>query len=146
MIQIKNLNKISQFSKLNFRFEIWIYLVSHVIQKLHDEFQVNESVCIAKFEQQCVITIIKIFENEPKFRWLDEKIFHCTCQLYSNTFNDRCTLKAQAITSNVLRFFSKYFLHRQHNRYIGFALYTISLILVSYISLKCLSHPPYDRS
>ena len=41
---------------------------------MHDEFQVNESVCIAKFEQQCVITIIKIFENEPKFWWLDEKI------------------------------------------------------------------------
>ena len=47
--------------------------MSHVIQKLHDGFQVNESMCIAKFEQQCVITIIKIFENEPKFRWLDEK-------------------------------------------------------------------------
>ena len=43
--------------------------------KMHDGFKVNESVCIAKFEQQCVITIIKIFENEPKFRWLDEKCF-----------------------------------------------------------------------
>ena len=76
MIQIKNFNKVSQFSQLNFRFEIWIYLVSHVIQKLHDGIQVNESVCITKFEQQCVITIIKIFENEPKFRWSDEKIFY----------------------------------------------------------------------
>ena len=76
MIQIKNFNKVSQFSQLNFRFEIWTYLVSHVIQKLHDWFQVNESVCIAKFEQQCVIAIIKIFENEPKFRWSDEKIFY----------------------------------------------------------------------
>ena len=43
---------------------------------MHDGFKVNESVCIAKFEQQCVITIIKIFENEPKFRWLDKKILY----------------------------------------------------------------------
>ena len=50
--------------------------MSHVIQKLHDGFQVNESVCIAKFEQQCVITIIKISENEPKFQWLDQKTFY----------------------------------------------------------------------
>ena len=132
MIQIKNFNKVSQFSQLNFRFEIWIYLVSHVIQKLHDGIQVNESVCITKFEQQCVITIIKIFENEPKFRWSDEKIFcyYFLCQFYSNTFNDHCILRAQAITFHLLRFFSKYFLHRQHNRYIGFALYTNSLILI----------------
>ena len=62
---------------------------------MHDEFQVNESVCIAKFEQHCVITIIKTFENEPKFWWLDEKYRIITCQFYSYAFNDRCTLKAQ---------------------------------------------------
>ena len=67
----------SQFSKFNFRFEVWIYLVWYVIQKTHDEFKANESVCIAKFEQQYVITIMKIFENEPKSRWLDEKMFYC---------------------------------------------------------------------
>ena len=33
---------------------------------MHDGFKANESVCLAKFEQQCVITIIEIFENEPK--------------------------------------------------------------------------------
>ena len=68
--------KFPQFSKLNFRFEVSIYLVSHVIQKMHDGFKMNESVCITKFEQRYVITIIKIFENEPKSRWLDEKIFY----------------------------------------------------------------------
>ena len=67
----------SQFSKFNFRFEVWIYLVWYVIQKTHDEFKANESVCIAKFEQQYVITIMKIFENEPKSWWLDEKMFYC---------------------------------------------------------------------
>ena len=41
---------------------------------MHDGFKVNESVCVAKFEQQYVIKIIKIFENEPKSRWLEEKI------------------------------------------------------------------------
>ena len=43
---------------------------------MHDGFKVNESLCIAKFEQQCVIMVIKIFENKPKFQWLDEKIFY----------------------------------------------------------------------
>ena len=43
---------------------------------MHDGFKVNESVCIAKFEQQCVIKIIKIIEKEPNSRWLDEKIFY----------------------------------------------------------------------
>ena len=66
----------SQFSKLDFRFEVWIYLVSCVIQKMHDGFKINESVCIAKYEQQRLITIMKIFENKPKSRWLDEKIFY----------------------------------------------------------------------
>ena len=42
---------------------------------MHDGFKVTESVCISKFEQQCVIAIMKIFENEPESRWLDEKIF-----------------------------------------------------------------------
>ena len=58
LIQIKNFNKVSQFLKLNFRFEVWIYLVSHVIQKMHDGFEVNESVWI------------------NKFRWLDKKVFY----------------------------------------------------------------------
>ena len=43
-------------------------------KKILVEFKVNESVCIAKFEQHYVITIIKIFESEPKSRWLNEKI------------------------------------------------------------------------
>ena len=43
---------------------------------MYDGFKVNKSVCTAKLEQQCVITIMKIFENEPKFQWLDEKIFY----------------------------------------------------------------------
>ena len=43
---------------------------------MYDGCTVNESVCIAKFEQQRVITIIKIFGNEPKFWWLDEKMFY----------------------------------------------------------------------
>ena len=34
-------------------------------------------------------------------------------------------LKAQAITPHLLRFFSKYFLHRQHSRYVRVAIYTI---------------------
>ena len=42
---------------------------------MHDGFKVNESMCIAKFCQQYYITIIKIFQNEPKSRWLDEEIF-----------------------------------------------------------------------
>ena len=33
---------------------------------MHDGFKVNEPVCIVKFEQQYVITIVKVFENEPK--------------------------------------------------------------------------------
>ena len=65
-----------------------MYLVSNVIQKIHVGFKVNESVCIAKFEQQY---LIKIFENEPKSRWLDEKISYYSMSVYSNTFNDRCT-------------------------------------------------------
>ena len=32
---------------------------------MHDGFKVNEPMCIAKFEQQYVITIVKVFENEP---------------------------------------------------------------------------------
>ena len=51
-------------------------LAWNVIQKMYDGCTVNESVCIAKFEQQRVITIIKIFGNEPKFWWLDEKMFY----------------------------------------------------------------------
>ena len=43
---------------------------------MHDGFKVNESVCIAGFEQQYIITNIKIFENKPKYWWLDEKLFH----------------------------------------------------------------------
>ena len=43
---------------------------------MHDWFKVNESVCIAKSEQQYVITIIKIFENEPKSRRLDGIAFY----------------------------------------------------------------------
>ena len=31
---------------------------------------------MAKFEQQCVIKIIEIFEDESKSWWLDEKIFY----------------------------------------------------------------------
>ena len=89
LIQAKNFIKVSQFSKLNFRFEVWIYLVSNVIQKTHDGFKVNESVCIA--EQQYVITIIKIFENKPKLWQLDGKIFCYYMSVYCNTFNDRCT-------------------------------------------------------
>ena len=58
MTQIKNFNKVSQFSKLNFRFEVWIYLVAHVTQKMHDVFKINEIVWIRKFP------------------WLDEKILH----------------------------------------------------------------------
>ena len=45
-------------------------------KKMHDWFKVNESMCIAKFEQRYVITIIRIFENEPKSRRLDEKTFY----------------------------------------------------------------------
>ena len=48
---------------------------------MHDGFKVNESAGIAKFEQQCVIKIMKIFENEPKSWWLDEKMF-CYCMLF----------------------------------------------------------------
>ena len=33
-------------------------------------------------------------------------------------------LKSQAISSRLLHFFSKYFLHRQRNRYIEVAIYT----------------------
>ena len=43
---------------------------------MHDWFKVNESMCIAKSEQRYVITIIRIFENEPKSRRLDEKTFY----------------------------------------------------------------------
>ena len=43
---------------------------------MHDEFKVNEFVCIAEFQQQHFIKIIQIFENESKSRWLDEKIFY----------------------------------------------------------------------
>ena len=39
-------------------------------------------------------------------------------------------LKAQAITPRFLRFFSKYFWLRRHNRYIGVAVYINSLILI----------------
>ena len=54
---------------------------------------------------------------------------------YSKTFNDRCTfLKAQAITPHLFYFFRKYFLHRQHNRYIGFAIY-LSIYLFIYLSI-----------
>ena len=49
-IQAKNFSKCSQFSKLNFRIEVWIYFVSNVIQKKHDWFKVNESVSVAKSE------------------------------------------------------------------------------------------------
>ena len=45
-------------------------------QKMHDGSEINKSVCIAKFEQQCAITIINIFESKPKSRWLHEKIFY----------------------------------------------------------------------
>lgn len=45
-------------------------------QKMHDVSEINKSVCIAKFEQQCAITIINIFESKPKSRWLHEKIFY----------------------------------------------------------------------
>ena len=65
-----------------------------------------------------------------------KKYFIIICQFYSNTFNDTCALKAQVITFHFLRFFSKYFLNRQHNRYIGFAIYIISLILIKYICLN----------
>ena len=50
---------------------------------MHDVFKMDESVCVAKFEQQCVVTVIKIIENEPKSRWLDQKYFIITCQFYS---------------------------------------------------------------
>ena len=46
--------------------------------------------------------------------------------------------------------FNNFSLHRQHNRYIGVATYTNSLILIYYIGLKCFSrteyHPPFDWS
>ena len=41
---------------------------------MHDVFKMDESVCVAKFEQQCVVTVIKIIENEPKSRWLIKNI------------------------------------------------------------------------
>ena len=43
---------------------------------MHDWFKVNESVGITKSEQQYVITIIKIFQNEPKPQRLDGKAFY----------------------------------------------------------------------
>ena len=54
---------------------------------MHDGFKVNEPVCIAKSEQQYVLTIIKIFENEPKSQWLDGNMFIITCHFYSDIFN-----------------------------------------------------------
>ena len=53
-----------------------------------------------------------------------EKILHVSFIL------KHLMIAAQAITPHLLRYFSKYFLHRQHNRYIRFALYTNSLILI----------------
>ena len=79
---------------------------------MHDGFKVNESVCIAKFEQHCFKTIMKIFENEPKSWWLDEKTFYYY-------------MSHVAITPYLLCFFSKYFLHHQQNRYVGVAKYAI---------------------
>ena len=38
--------------------------------------------------------------------------------------------KAQAITSRLLQFFSKYFLHCQLNEYVRVAIYTYSLIVM----------------
>ena len=43
---------------------------------MHDGFKVHESMCIAKCEHEYVVTIIKIFENEPKSQRLDEKMFY----------------------------------------------------------------------
>ena len=65
--------------------------------------------CIAKFEQQCVVTIIKIIENEPKSRWLDEKILLHVSFILTHLTIAVPFLKAQAITTHLLRIFSKYF-------------------------------------
>ena len=75
---------------------------------MHDGFKVTESVCIAKFEQQCVIAIMKIFENEPESRWLDEKIFYYYANFIFNTFNDRCTFckRTSYIMPHLLRLIS----------------------------------------
>ena len=149
MIQVKNFNKVSQFSKLIFRFEVWIYLVSHDIQKVHDEFKVNECVRLSKFEQQYVSNYHNIWKRTqiPVVRWKNILLLHSSFLLIHSMIAAPF-LKSQAITLRLLRFFSKYFLHCQYNRYIGVAIYTNSLILIWYICWKYLSHrkyhPPYD--
>ena len=102
--------KFPQFSKLNFRFEVSIYLVSHVIQKMHDGFKMNESVCVTKFEQRYVITVSKYLKTNPNHGGQMKKQFIIRCQFYCNTFNDRCVfLKSTSYYAPLIALFSKYF-------------------------------------
>ena len=96
---------------------------------MHYGVKVNESVCIAKFEQQYVITIIKTFGKKPHSRWLDGRYFIISFIL-THLMIAASFLKEQAITPRLLRFFSKYFLYRKQSRYIGVAIYANSLILI----------------
>ena len=71
---------------------------------------------------------MKIFENVPKSQWLDEKniiLLHVTF-IVTHLMIAAPFLKAQTSMPHLLlRFFSKYFLHRQHNWYVRVAIYTI---------------------
>ena len=151
LIQVKNFNEGSQFWKLNFRFEVWIYLVSNVIQKMHDGFKMNESVWMVEYEQQYVNNYQNIWKRPqiPMVRWKSIFLLHFSFIL-THLMIAVPFLKAQAIMLRLLCFSSKHFLHCQHNRHIRVAIYTNSLILVYRTCLKCLSHrechPPYDRS
>ena len=57
------------------------------LSKMHEEFKVNESVCMPNTEQQFIITIIKIFENEPKSRRLHGKMFYYYMSVHSDILN-----------------------------------------------------------
>ena len=73
---------IQQESLTNF---IWL------IMKCILAFKGNESMCVAKSELQCVITIIKIFDNKSKSRRLGGKIFHFYKPVLLWYFNYHCT-------------------------------------------------------
>ena len=110
-------------------------------------FKVNECVRISKSEQQYVSNYHNIWKRTqiPVVIWKNILLLHSGFLLIHSMI---ASLKSEAITLRLLRFFSKYVLHFQYNRYIGVARYTNSLILIWYICLKYLSHgeyhPPYD--
>ena len=113
-----------QNSILGLKFEYIFSITCH--SKTAWWFQVNESVCIAKFEQQCDNNYQNIWKRTQILvvRWRN-----ITCQFYSNTFNDCCTLKAQALKSHLLCFFVKFFLSSAQSVYQVSSIYN-SLILI----------------